>query len=279
MATHYKELNTSIRKHIAAHPDQFGISAGADAGTDPAPTLSPNGAAQKETSSIRRRSHTLRKANGDRGSSQSSSTENSGAENRQPLKAGSISTPDNSSTAGGWSSLLDSILHNEGDNASHLALVAVLLLVMFANIYIWFQISSVTSQIEKIQGNVLGQRAGARAMYKSKGNGHHDRYVDYSNSGDAGYAREKEDAMWAWLTEREERHRQYQQANSADKWNRKGKMDTPHDNSNDSNGSEDGSARNAGFEDLSYTEAKLQARINELQKQLENLERALNNSP
>ncbi|KAF9968385.1 hypothetical protein BGZ70_004300 [Mortierella alpina] len=245
MATHYKELNTSIRKHIAAHPDQFGIAA----------------------------------APGDRGSSQSSSTENSGAENGQPLKAGSISTPDNASTAGGWSSLLDSILRNEGDNASHLALVAVLLLVMFANIYIWFQISSVTSQIEKIQGNVLGQRAGARAMYMSRGDGHHNRYMDYSNSGDEGYAREKEDAMWAWLTEREERHRQYQQANSAGKWNREGKMDTPHDNSNDNNGSEDGSARNPGFEDLSYTEARLQAKINELQKQLENLERALNNSP
>ncbi|KAF9961391.1 hypothetical protein BGZ72_003873 [Mortierella alpina] len=277
MATHYKELNTSIRKHIVAHPDRFGLSSNGDAGADPASTRATNGAAQKEASSIRRRSHTLRKANGDRGSSQSSSTENSGAENGQPLKAASIHTPDGSSKTGLWSNLMDSILRNEGDNASHLALVAILLLVMFANIYIWFQISSVTSQIEKIQNNVLGQRAGARAMYRSKGNGYNNRYMDYSNS-DEGYAREKEEAMWAWLTEREERHRHYQQANSAENWSRDGK-DTTYDNGNDSNENKDGSARNPGFEDISSTEAKLQARINELQQQLENLERALNNSP
>ncbi|KAF9990749.1 hypothetical protein BGZ75_010003 [Mortierella antarctica] len=279
MATHYKELNTSIRKHIVAHPDQFGLSTTGEAGANPSPALSTNGAAQKETSSIRRRSHTLRKANGDRGSSQSSSTENSGAENGQPLKAASISTPDGSSKTGVWSNLMDSMMRNEGDNASHLALVAVLLLVMFANIYIWFQISSVTSQIEKIQGNVLGQRAGARAMYGSKGNGYYNRYMDYSSSGDDGYAREKEEAMWAWLTEREERYRHYQQTNSEERWNGEGKMDTTYDNSNDSNESKDGSARNSGFENPSYTETKLQARINELQQQLENLERALNNSP
>ncbi|KAF9292127.1 hypothetical protein BGZ68_010382 [Mortierella alpina] len=279
MATHYKELNTSIRKHIVAHPDQFGVSTNGDAGADSALTPSTNGAAQKEASSIRRRSHTLRKANGDRVSSQSSSTENSGTENGQPLKAAFVNTPDGSSKTGFWSSLMDSVLRNEGDNASHLALVAVLLLVMFANIYIWFQISSVTSQIEKIQGSVLGQRAGARPMYRGKGHGYDSRYMDYSNRGDESYAREKEEAMWAWLTEREERHSRYQHASGAENWNREGKMDTTNDNSNDSNESKDGGARNPGFEDLSYTEEKLQARINELQQQLENLERALSNSP
>ncbi|KAF9116196.1 hypothetical protein BGX27_004303 [Mortierella sp. AM989] len=253
LATNYKELNKSIRKYISEHPDEFG------AGGAAAEVKSKASAAQRQADD-----HSNVAING-----ADSSTKNI-SEKATPAPATTAVTE-----KGGLLSTFTSMLPSaEGDGISQLALVAVLVVIMLINIHIWFRISSVTSQIEKVHVDVIsGQQQdhsmGAKSVYKGNG-----------KLADEGFTREQEEAMWAWLTEREERHRQYQRAtdrgqvrvqqkddvSAASDSGKSGDCDTCDDN-NDNAGN--------GPVDFSIAEARLQARINDLQKQLETLERSL----
>ncbi|KAG0258159.1 hypothetical protein BG011_003489 [Mortierella polycephala] len=282
MSTHYRELDLSIRKYIADHPDQFAGS-GARAQSSAAAAAVVAGHPQADTPSQGSRSR--QSTAGSRtdhelnaGSDQPSSIEKTGVEKRFQEPTSAERSQEKTGLAGIFSSVFTPLSLGGGDGASHLVLVSVLILVMLANIYIWFQISNVTSQIEKIQGSVLSQRAGpgSRAFSKNGNNGN-SAYMGYTGSDDM-YDQEQEEAMWAWLTEREERHRRLQRVKSKD-WNalRKGNKDAEgaaqsNDNSNDNDHTHDPSA---DIKERALTEAKLQARINELQKQLETLESAL----
>lgn len=281
MGTHYKELNASIRKHIAAHPEEFG---GASAGSVSAPTTSDAGkraptSSSKTTAPTQER--TKAKHNHHNHSAAQPSIENSKSE-----KSPAVATQQpvgKSGTSGGAAGLLSGIMASfstgaDGEGASYMALMAVLVIVMLANVYIWFQISSVTSQIEKIQGDVFAeQRGGGRSHMSSPPKGGYYGGVDYDNSfGDAAYTRDQEEAMWAWLTEREERHRRYQRAAAGREWSRMRKQER-NDNDNDSNLNDHTSSKSSSSSSSAsaLTEAKLQARINELQQQLEDLEKAV----
>ncbi|KAG0360917.1 hypothetical protein BGZ54_009329 [Gamsiella multidivaricata] len=272
MTTHYKELNASMRKHIAAHPDEF--SSGAAAASDG--TASPK---HRGHSSPRAHSHVRQqRAEGEYQSGKPSTFTEDASTEKASLSA-SASAPvtgtgaTSGKTSGVWSTITDVFTScmGDGESVSHLALVAVLLLVMVANIYIWLQISHVTSQIERMQDNMFSHRSssrdGVRAMHKSSGN-ENNPFADIAGGlGDEGYTQEQEEAMWAWLTEREERHRRYQQGSAKDwiRTRKTGSADRSYDDDD----------KQAALKDFSATEAKLQARINDLQQQLETLEKAV----
>jgi hypothetical protein len=281
MGTHYKELNASIRKHIAAHPEEFG---GATAGSVSAPPTSDvsrraPSPSSKTTTPTQERSRA--KHNPQHHSATQPSMEN-GKTEKNPLVATQQSAG-KSGTGGGAAGLLSGIMASfstgpDGEGASHMALMTVLVIVMLANVYIWFQISSVTAQIEKIQGDVFAeQRSNGRSHISSPPKGGYYGGVDYdSGFGDNGYTRDQEEAMWAWLTEREERHRRYQRAAAGREWGRVRKQER-NDNDNDSNLNDptSSSSSSSSSSASALTEAKLQARINELQQQLEALEKAV----
>ncbi|KAG0284156.1 hypothetical protein BGZ96_011470 [Linnemannia gamsii] len=280
MGTHYKELNASIRKHIAAHPEEFGE---ASAGSVSAPITSDAGR-RAPTSSSKTTASTQERARAKQ-NHQHPPTAQPSREKSKSEKSPAVATQQavgKSGTSGGAAGLLSGIMASfstgpDGEGASYMALMTVLVIVMLANVYIWFQISSVTSQIEKIQGDVFAdQRGGGRSHMSSSPKGGYYGGVDYdSGFGDAGYTRDQEEAMWAWLTEREERHRRYQRAAAGREWSRMRKQER-NDNDNDSNLNDHTSSTSSSSSSASaLTEAKLQARINELQQQLEALEKAL----
>ncbi|KAG0242112.1 hypothetical protein BGX31_000579 [Mortierella sp. GBA43] len=294
MTAHYKELNQCIRKYIATHPDEF-----AGAGD----TGAPAAVAENKTRTSSSRSRT--KSNGDDLASEKAKR---AAEVLAPVV--SLPVKDDKATkssSGGMSGILSSIMgmfsfggssssSSDGEGASHVALIAVLVVVMAANLYIWIQISNVTTQIERIQGDVFrGNHHKNNNVYVDHQDQHQHAVGEEDYYYDS-YSREQEEAMWAWLTEREERHRQHQRASTHGQghahkdWIRASSPSSPSSSSPSSSSypksSAEESEENAGsrhhdtdrtakFDDLSATEAKLQARINELQQQLETLERAL----
>ncbi|KAG0031974.1 hypothetical protein BGZ82_006729 [Podila clonocystis] len=240
MGTHYKELNQAIRKHIAARPKEF---AGSNLGSQEkvpvvavaAPTLEAPVPVQQQQ--------------------QQPPTPPT---KEQPVKV--------LNREGLWESLVQTLQSTaRGEGASHAALISILLLVMVANVYIWYQISSVSSQIEQIQGDLMmADRSGGKAGSSVP----RDRYVNVDREQEELFMREQEEAMWAWLTEREARHRQarrhyaewendrlVEQLKAMNKASKK-----KHDDHDDAEG-------------MSETEAKLQAKIDELQTKLAALER------
>ncbi|KAG9069207.1 hypothetical protein KI688_010104 [Linnemannia hyalina] len=277
MGTHYKELNASIRKHIAAHPEEFG---GASTRSVSAP---PTSDASRKTPNPTSRSVTPtqdRARTKHQHAPTQPSMENGKSEKGPPVTA--QQSAGKSGAGGGAAGLLSGIMASfstgpDGEGASHMALMTVMVIVMLANVYIWFQISSVTSQIEKIQGDVFAeQRSGSsRSHMAAPPKGGDYGGVDYDSFGDSGYTRDQEEAMWAWLTEREERHRRYQRAAAGREWSRMRKQER-NDKDNDSDFNDHISPKSSSSSSTSaLTEAKLQARINELQQQLEALEKAL----
>ena len=277
MSTHYKELNQCIRKYIAAHPEDF---AGGDSGSG---TATPLAAADSENG------HASRSRSRSTGRSRDIDSDRTLSKNKvsvespvSPIAASTVKG-DKSGSGGMLSSLFGVFSWGDGESASHLTLIGVLLAVMLANIYIWIQISNVSSQIERMQGHVVHQHSkgnsddGARSMiHRNTGNNNNNKnnnmFLDNDHVGGDyhdSYSWEQEEAMWAWLTEREERHQQYRRANAHKDRIRvqKSGSDPVMETEEDPHG--------AKFVDLSATEAKLQARINELQQQLETLERAL----
>jgi len=278
MGTHYKELNQSIRKYIAAHPEEFG---GTGVGSATAAPSSEAGrkadaAPSSKTSTTPTQERTRSKHERHHHAVAHPSHENDKSENVPSVVT--QKSPGKSGTGGGVAGLLSGIMATfssgpEGEAASHKALISVLVIVMLANIYIWFQISNVTSQIEKIQDDVFAVqrgKGGRSHIIPPSRRSHSD--MDYDEYDDSAYTRDQEEAMWAWLTEREERHRRYQRAAAGRDWSRMLKEEYKDNNSNDDdlNDQTSSSPSSAGL-----TEAKLQARINELQQQLDVLERAL----
>ncbi|KAF9939013.1 hypothetical protein BGZ65_011745 [Modicella reniformis] len=276
MATHYKELNQCIRKYIATHPEEF---AGADSGV-----TASQGAAEAEQSrpSRSRSSGRHRRANGELGSDQFMSGDKSKVSTDSSSKLASAAKDGKTGDSGILSSLSGVFSLGDSESTSHLALIGVLFMVILANMFIWLQISSVTSQIEKLQDDVFSrQQMNPRWMYRDNGNGHSNNNNKNMMFVDDDYSQEQEEeAMWAWLTEREERHRQYQRANAQKDW-----IQAPKSSSKEAAAEEDRSGRSKTdrhhetdgikYDDLSATEAKLQARIDELQLQLKTLEQTL----
>ncbi|KAG0043477.1 hypothetical protein BGZ83_011354, partial [Gryganskiella cystojenkinii] len=312
MGTHYRELNLSIRKHIASFPDKFQGSGGTASVGAPGVGLAGtkvNGAASPSSSSngspTQNGGHKMasrdRLQSGRSGQQQPSAVAIESQGNKGSSQIPSSSSKEGASTTaeGLWDQLGNLVSWNDADGLSHMALVSVLVVVMLANIYIWFQISSVTSQIEKIQNEVL--QGGQRMMPRHYGGYVREPFSSASSRQDRGqdsHGQEQEEAMWAWLTAREERHRQLQRMNNYD-WSsirrkdeerraRRGPNDRQQPQSDDENSSsspssDSGNSNNpydtrAYLEKHSLTEAQLQARIDDLQRQLENLERALDQS-
>ncbi|KAF9157478.1 hypothetical protein BGX20_003924 [Mortierella sp. AD010] len=256
MTTHYKELDKSIRKYISEHPTDFG-STGAPA------------TEESQTSTVQ--------------SPVSNDKTTSGADMAKPSDAVApektlAPAAVQSEKRGLLSTITDMLPSIEGEGLSQYALVAVLVIIMIANIHIWFQISSVTSQIEKVHVDVLNGQQQQQQQHQPQQDrvvGPKPMYKDSEKPNEESFTREQEEAMWAWLTEREERHRQYQRATERD-WAQVQKNDESGKDGSDENN--DSSKSDNGDLDFSLAEERLQARINDLQEQLEALERSLESS-
>ncbi|KAF9573703.1 hypothetical protein EC968_008219 [Mortierella alpina] len=304
MTMHYKELDRSLRKYIATHPREFpslgGVAAastttGRSGKTDGSATPSPPVPGPRSTS--------LKEHSGERTGSPSVSFETTAASGKKDSQrstaaagtaAGATATTaglagQQAKTSVGSSlarlvSKLSKTLELEWN--AHLMMVSVLAVVLLANVYIWYQISSVSSQIERIQGD--GFLAGHQRHHYH--HHHHPKSSSASASSsssstkrppawaldDEDFALEQEDAMWAWLTEREARHRQYRKKNVAAQYlenllrfdaDRTRKTPPPPP---PTTGNRPGGLDEARIQEV---EEKLQARIEELQGQLEALER------
>ncbi|KAG0005536.1 hypothetical protein BGZ80_003714 [Entomortierella chlamydospora] len=213
LTTHYKELNKSIRKYIAAHPKNFG-------GSSPSSNTSTAASGTREDRPKERLQDTPADSS-QLGVGQAQGQGSTGAPISAQKATGAASS---SPLAGFFSNLSKSMDWNQSHVSAQLLFVAVLVIVMVANFYIFLQISSVSSQIEKIQSEILGDyyhhhhHQYQHPSYPA-GSGRHATsppprskmylrdYDDFER--EEMFARAQEEAMWAWLTEREARHRQY----------------------------------------------------------------------
>ncbi|KAF8936655.1 hypothetical protein BGZ58_003875 [Dissophora ornata] len=285
LTTHFKELNKSIRKFIAANPNIF-AGAGSSSTVN---TASAGGAVAIEAKAAMPEGYVV----GSRESLPSSvaSTRSSGGqgfESQDIAQSKTIPAGTSPSSLGIWSALSKAMEWNHGA-ASHLAFVSILVIVMFANVYIYLQISSVSSQIERIQNDILyvdphhyyhhhDQHPDVYHPPSASSPPHHSRTPPSSaGSGwmpsqprkvlddierEERFARDQEEAMWAWLTEREARHRQYRAGKGA-----------RADNNERQSAPGPGPAVNVKDEHkLTETEAKLHAKIVQLQERLASLE-------
>ncbi|KAG0199182.1 hypothetical protein BGX28_007514 [Mortierella sp. GBA30] len=279
MTAHYKELDRCLRKYIADHPKDFptGTDTGAatavvGAARPPASVMKsavkaghggagPEKASRKEaTSTPPSVSFDTRQTKDDKGSSLST-------------MAGQTKSVSVGSSLADFRSMLPKTLELEWN--THLALVSVLIMVLVANVYIWCQISNVSFQIEKFADGSHGHhhhhpeyQAGQqpygtsrrRSVWTSSGATMLDDEEMDAFEREEAFAREQEEVMWAWLTEREARRREYMRASAVQ---RTESMSRPEERTG-----------KVGTEvRLSETESKLQARIDDLEQQLEALER------
>ncbi|KAI1307681.1 hypothetical protein EDD11_004462, partial [Mortierella claussenii] len=326
MTTHYKELSKAIRKHIAANPKAFGVglieaggatSLGKGAVTNDtgpgAQTTTATAPANEQRSSRENRSQVPSAlSNTDSGlvPEQNMNGSNTQSTKRQAAASSAVSSSPSALLSGFWPALSKAMEWNHGA-VSHVALISVLVVVMAANIYIYFQISGVGSQIERIQSGTLqvespyyphyhhhrqhsrqSQRPsvaemgyyypspGSRSSVRSSSAGSEETSSSSSSQQsrrmramdeferDELFAREQEEAMWAWLTEREARHRQYRNSDGRFGW-----RDEPQEGATGAH-AKSGSEKEKRYEDgLTEIELKLQARIESLQEQLAALER------
>ncbi|GJJ77022.1 hypothetical protein EMPS_09381 [Entomortierella parvispora] len=314
LTTHYKELNKTLRKYIAAHPAEFpGPGAVAAPAAAAAVQAVQPVAASPPPVQIEARAPVNQPIVASEGEKS--------LQQPQP-RSGPISKSKPVGLLEGVGSIFSKALgsfqtsgQEKGQmDGSQLALILVLGMAMLANVYIWHQISSVTARIEQIQGDLLQRQGLGPILTKQKSAGQAARVplaTDESSSSDS-QARSRsvwwmdveedlrereyeEDVMWAWLTERQKRHRQYRRANGfyppteamVRKENKKSKSkmtdDYNDDDAYDDGDVHDSTAPSAAVEGdvdddeeplLSETnEAKLQARIQQLQDQLLELER------
>ncbi|KAF9203176.1 hypothetical protein BGZ49_006692 [Haplosporangium sp. Z 27] len=255
LTTHYKEFDKSIRKYISEHPEFGG-----------------GGALAVGKRSSEARSQANARTDGISNQAGETTSSDVAVEKTTAPPPTAVQATEKSGLLSSITSMLPSI---EGDGVSQLGLMVVLAIILLVNIHIWFQISNVTSQIDKVHVDVIsGQHdevGASRSVYKDS-----RRYPI-----DGGFTRQQEEAMWAWLTEREERHRQYQRANERD-WVDVRKNDEPVKESSTKseecvscdNNSENAKTRSEHI-DFSLAEERLQAKINDLQHQLEVLEKSL----
>ncbi|KAG0240474.1 hypothetical protein BGX31_001935 [Mortierella sp. GBA43] len=236
LTTHYKELNKFIRKHVAANSKNLG-SGGSKAVNGAPVSLSAD-----------RRKERLQSASPANGGGLRSKELADTVPSTPVSSTGRSSSSSSSSSTDIWSMLAKATEWNHGA-VSHLALVAVLVAVMLANAYIFRQIASVSTQIEKMQdgGALLTSDHSHHHHHHHQHQQRHSHYhQDHSSSSSSSsrerplppagsgrvsssegmrysremndfereemFAREQEEAMWAWLLEREARHRQYRAA-------------------------------------------------------------------
>ncbi|KAF9948130.1 hypothetical protein BGZ70_002349 [Mortierella alpina] len=272
MTTHYKELDRCLRKHIATHPKEFPSGAAASTTTTTAGRSGRmDGAATPPVPGPR---STSLKENAPSGSTTTAAGAGAGATaTASASTAGQAKTSAGSALAGLVSKLSKTL---ELEWNAHWMLVSVLVMVLLANVYIWYQISSVSSQIERIQGDGLLAAKDPNHQHHH----HHHPSTPKRTPGwaldDEEFALEQEDAMWAWLTEREARHRQYRKKNAAAQYLenllRFDAERTRKTTTNTAKTTETPSG-DAGEGRVLEAEERLQARIEELQAQLETLER------
>ncbi|KAG0251192.1 hypothetical protein DFQ27_008924 [Actinomortierella ambigua] len=331
MTTHYQELNQAVRKYIASHPAEFADAGGAPttqgAGSSAASLAATAGAAPTAVPVVNgsaspgspRPSGTAKKAAGARIAPPTQNGDTAKAPN------GSVTPKTSANATSGTSSLVQQLLSikktiaqglsemvggsiasssagggatSEGGLLNPLLLV-VLVLVMAMNIYIWWQISSVTSQMQRVQNEILDyhwktthhdfmhqqrqQRSSPRnpASYydafedrngasppssssSAFNDQDHNDFYDNTNDNNAhGFWSDEEEAMWTWLTEREAMIRQaHGRRTAANAASSRGFPSPPPSSSSTSP-----SSSSSGDKD-----ALLQARILELQQQLEALE-------
>ncbi|KAF9360778.1 hypothetical protein BGX26_007729 [Mortierella sp. AD094] len=289
LTTHYKELSRCIRKHIAANSKDFGGSTSSSKTSTAAPV-----APTREDHLKERLQDTLAS------SSQSSVSPAQGqGSTRTPTSAQTTAGAAGSSPlAGFFSNLSKSMDWNHSNSSAQLLFVAVLVIVMVANFYIFLQISSVSSQIEKIQSEILGDHHHhlhqhqhhpgnnhfASPRSSPAGSGRHTAgphsppsrskmplrdYDDFER--EEMFARAQEEAMWAWLTEREARHRQYRTSSGVymdnkERYGRKSSNEKKDQNQQQQQQQQQNDGQ-------TETEANLQTRIGQLQEQLAALER------
>ncbi|KAG0236960.1 hypothetical protein BGW42_002173 [Actinomortierella wolfii] len=346
MGTHYRELAQAIRKHIASHPAEFAGAAGdgssADTGVAASTTATNAGSDANKASNGRaspgspRPTGTAKKANGVRPVSPVQNGDVAKVANGTVSKTSTTTTSTNSGSSSalqmltdlrktvieGLSEMLNSLSStpsttttssaaSEGGGLMNPLLLLVLIMVMAMNIYIWWQISSVTSQMERIQSEILeyhwktSHHRGGGFMYQppppSRSQSKQPRNpVSFSGAFAPSYPgedwnaassssappsfndpipndsydndkynahdywEEEEEAMWAWLTEREAQIRKSQERRAAAAAS-KGQSYPPPSSSSPSSSSSFNNNNN-------NKESSLQTRILELQQQLEALE-------
>ncbi|KAF9903978.1 hypothetical protein BX616_001463, partial [Lobosporangium transversale] len=295
LTAHYTELNKCIRKHIAANPKSFGGSGDGTSLSTKSTNISSSalGPPSKEYGKGKEggQSPNLRSDGSLR-----SEQETKGGDSQLKVNgsAAGLSSSSRSSTSV-WSTLSKAMEWDQGA-VSYLTFILILVVVMLVNIYISFQISNVSSQIERIQNN-------ARHPYHHPPPpppNYHDSYAmssAFTKSSPAGsgasrtrrsreaeldafeaeemYMRNQEDVMWAWLTEREERHQQYR--NTRDGWLNEQVAWRPEPEAQ-RNPSQQQPQQQQQYRhsELTEMEIKLQTRINDLQEQLLALEKQAN---
>lgn len=284
---HYKEVNPCMRKHIAAHPEEFASGSPVPAGQDTQATVSTSTISAAPVAPSMDTNGDINKADKqarfDQESSTHASAANSGANHSTATSGSSLGLLSKLAKALTWESGASGCSNSKGGDeesdgtVSYWVLLTVLAIVMGANVYIWFQISSVSQQIEQIQKDILSVDRGHSYTYHGQ---HH--YSPHKHWGSQSYdeadldefereelfAREQEDAMWEWLTEREARHQRYRQATGVFSESRANVEMTRRQQLLRDQERQQQRQRAQEYLGLTETELKLQARIDELQEQL-----------
>ena len=286
---HYKEVNPCMRKHIAAHPEKFASGSSVPAGQDTQMTVSTSTAPMAPSVNTNGRINMAdQQARFDQESRTQASATNGGAKHSMATSESSLGLFSKLVKAFTWESGASGSGNNKGSDeesdgtVSHWVLLTVLAIVMGANVYIWFQISNVSQQIEQIQKDILS--ADRSHSYNYHGQHHHSPQKQWGSQAydeadqdeferEELFAREQEDAMWEWLTEREARHQRYRQATGVFSESRAKVEMTRRQQLLRDQERQQQQQRAHEFLELTETELKLQARIDELQEQLMALDR------
>ncbi|KAG0057640.1 hypothetical protein BGZ83_007013 [Gryganskiella cystojenkinii] len=288
LTTHYKELNKTLRKYIAAHPKEFPAPGAAPVAAVAAPAVVSIQAAQPPPATAQSVQFESRP--------QSVAFEDEKHQQSQPRGSVSPFKSSPSKQVGlldGIGSILSKALdsfkrvsspsstsarNRDSVEGPNLAVISVLVLLLAGNFYIWFQMSSVTAQVEQIQAHLMAdghprpekpptpppapkQPAGQANTGGFKGSASRARQAWIDLNDDLLEREYEEDVMWAWLTERQARHQQYRRSSG---------FYYPTETIVRMEKEEQAEKEK---ERLSETETKLQARIQQLQDQVAELER------
>ncbi|KAG0379166.1 hypothetical protein BGX24_001456 [Mortierella sp. AD032] len=282
---HYKEVNPWMRRHIAAHPEEFAVA-------PMAPSTEMNGGSDNKADYQTKQDQESRSQTSAANGSDKHLAATSGSLPglfSKIAKAFSWESSESDSKGG----------DDESDNGvvSYWILLTILGMVMAANIYIWLQITSVSKQIERIQKDILFIDQDQAYHQHHQHNYRHEQQQQHrqpqqhwrsqTDEEEADldefereelFAREQEDAMWAWLAEREARHQRYRQATGVfsegrAKFELTKRQQTLRELERKQLKQQQREQSDEAYAGLTATELKLQARIDELQEQLMALDR------
>lgn len=291
---HYKEVNPCMRKHIAAHPDEFASESSVPAGQATQTSTSTSATSATPVAASVDMNDNISKADQQARREQESRTQalaaHGGTKSSAATSGSFLGVFSKLSTAFSWESGASGRNCNshggdeDSDGAvSHWVLLMVLAIVMGANVYIWFQISSVSHQIEQIQKDILSVDQGHHHYdHRHYSQRNHWRSSAYEEADldeferEELFAREQEDAMWDWLKEREARHQRYRQATGVFSESRAKVEMTKRQQAlweQERQQQQQQQQKAQRFSGLTETELRLQARIDELQEQLMALDR------